>query len=696
MTQTVQLDAENPFANPSSLPFQLPPFGEVREEHFLPAFEAGMAQQLAEVQAITANPEPATFANTVEALERSGQLLERTAAVFFTLSSGDATPGIDKIEAEIGPRLTAHEDSITLNRALFARIQSVYDTREQAGLTDEQTFLVEKLHRNSSLAGAGLDDASSARLRELNGRLSELEVQFDQKLQADSNALALVVDSAEELAGLDESAISAASAAAEARGLTGKYLISLVLFTGHPLLSTLTNRETRRKLFEASSARGSRGGDHDTRATALEMVRVRAERARLLGFENHAEAAAAKSTAGSASAIRARLEQLSTPAAANARREQDVLQATIDAEQAAAGEPSFALEPWDWAFYTEKVRARDYAVDTSQMRPFFEAKAVLENGVFYAANRLFGVTFTERPELRGHHADAVVYEVGNEDGTEVGLFSLDLYTRDSKRGGAWMNSVIQQNRLLGEPTVVLNTLNVPKPAEGSPTLLTFDEVETLFHEFGHALHGLFALVGYPSLGGTNVPRDFVEFPSQVNEMWMLWPEVLRNYAKHHETGEQLSEELVERLLDSASFNEGFGTSEYLAASVIDLEWHSLSPEEAAGVTDVEAFEQAVLRRYGLDLPAVPPRYTLPYFQHIFAGGYSAGYYGYIWSEVLDAATVDWFAEQAELDGGLRAAGERFRRSILEPGGSREAMSLVSDLLGGPAPIEPLLKRRGLQ
>lgn len=465
-----------------------------------------------------------------------------------------------------------------------------------------------------------------------------------------------------------------------------------MLFTGHPLLSTLTNRETRRKLFEASSARGSRGGDHDTRATALEMVRVRAERAQLLGFENHAEAAAAKSTAGSAAAIRARLEQLSTPAAANARREQEVLQATIDAEQAAIGEPSFALEPWDWAFYTEKVRARDYAVDTSQMRPFFEAKAVLENGVFYAANRLFGVTFTGRPELRGHHADAVVYEVSNEDGTEVGLFSLDLYTRDSKRGGAWMNSVIQQNRLLGEPTVVLNTLNVPKPAEGSPTLLTFDEVETLFHEFGHALHGLFALVGYPSLGGTNVPRDFVEFPSQVNEMWMLWPEVLRNYARHHETGEQLSEELVERLLDSASFDEGFGTSEYLAASVIDLEWHSLSPEAAAEVTDVEAFEQEVLRRYGLDLPAVPPRYTLPYFQHIFAGGYSAGYYGYIWSEVLDAATVDWFAEQPD----LREAGEQFRRKILEPGGSRDALGLVSDLLGGPAPIEPLLKRRGLQ
>ncbi len=353
MTQTVQLDAENPFATPSALPYQLPPFGEVREEHFLPAFEAGMAEQLAEVDAIVANPEPATFSNTVEALERSGQLLERTVAVFFTLSSGDATPGIDKIEAEIGPRLTAHEDSITLNRQLFARIQSVFDGPEQAGLTDEQRFLVEKLHRNSSLAGAGLDDASSARLRELNGRLSELEVQFDQKLQADSNALALVVDSAEELAGLDEGAIASASAAAEARGLSGKYLISLVLFTGHPLLSTLTNRETRRKLFEASSARGSRGGDHDTRATALEMVRVRAERAQLLGFENHAEAAAAKSTAGSAAAIRARLEQLSTPAAANARREQEVLQATIDAEQAAIGEPSFALEPWDWAIYTE-------------------------------------------------------------------------------------------------------------------------------------------------------------------------------------------------------------------------------------------------------------------------------------------------------------------------------------------------------
>jgi peptidyl-dipeptidase Dcp len=433
----------------------------------------------------------------------------------------------------------------------------------------------------------------------------------------------------------------------------------------------------------ASRARGSRGGEHDNREVLLEIVRLRARRAALLGFPTHAAVVTADETAGSPEAVAGMLRPLATSAAKNAREEQ----AELDAMN-----PGEVLESWDWAFFTEKVRQAKYEVDTAALRPWFEAERVLQDGVFFAATRLYGVTFTERPDLVAYHPDARVFEVTDEDGTGVGLYILDLYTRDSKRGGAWMNSLISQSELLQHPVVVVNNLNVPKPAAGAPTLLTFDEVSTFFHEFGHALHGLFARVTYPKLAGTNVYRDFVEFPSQVNEMWMLWPEVLANYAKHHETGEPIDQGIVDRIRASETFNEGFATSEYLAAALLDQAWHTLSPDDAAAVEDVAAFEAAALADAGLDNPAVPTRYSSTYFAHVFSGGYDAGYYSYIWSEVLDADTVQWFTE----NGGLtRENGDRFRRLLLGVGGSKDPLDAYREFRGRDAEIAPLLARRGL-
>jgi len=692
-TTIAALPADNPFAAPSDLPYGLPRFADIREEHFRPAFEAGMAQHLAEVEAIASDPAPATFENTIEALERAGQLLHRVSTVFFERSSTDSNDFTDELEAEMSPRLTAHYDAITLDGRLFARIDAVAASlAERADLSDEARYLVERTRTDAILAGAALDEAGKTRLRELNTRLSELQTAFQRNLLADTTELALVVDDAAELEGLSEGEIAAAAADAAAQGLEGRYRIPLTLFTGHPKLASLANRETRRRLLEASLARGSRDNANDNRPVVLEMARLRAERAELLGFPNHSALIAADSTAGSPEAIAARLAELSAPAARNARAEAARLQALIDEQAAEHGEEPFPLEAWDWHFYTEQIRSRDYDLDTARLRPYFEAERVLRDGVFAAATGLYGIRFEERPDLVGHSDGTRVFEVLDEAGEPVGLYCLDLYARDSKRGGAWMMSFQQQNELLGEETVVINVLNVPRPAEGEPTLLTLDEVETLFHEFGHALHGLFAHVTYPSLAGTNVFRDFVEFPSQVNEMWMLHPDVLPGYARHHETGEALDPAVIDRLQSSAAFNEGFSTAEYLAASVLDQAWHTLSAEEARAVTDVAAFEAKALADAGLDLPAVPTRYSTTYFQHVFAGGYSAGYYGYIWSEVLDADTVEWFREH----GGLRREnGQRFRERLLGVGGSKDPLEAYRDFRGRDAEIGPLLERRGL-
>jgi peptidyl-dipeptidase Dcp len=671
----------NPFFAPSTLPYQLPPFAEIEDEHYLPAFEKGFQEQLAEVSSITRRRDMPTFENTMVPLERSGQTLLRVARVFYNKSSSDSNDFTNELEEKIAPLMAAHEDAIRLDSQLYWRITTLHDQLDSLELTPEQRYLVERYHTEMTLAGAGLDDDQKERLKDYNQRLSTLTTRFEKNLLADTNDLAVVVDDPAELEGLGAGEISAAAEAAKERGLDGKYLVTLVLPTGHPYLSDLNRRDVRERIMAASRARGIRGGEHDNRELVLEIAKLRAERARLLGFDTHAGYVTADETAKTPEAVADMLGRLAPPAARNARAEQKDLEEI-------AGHP---IEPWDWAYYTEKVRSAKYDVDTAAMRPYFEAERVLQDGVFFAATKLYGITFAERPDLTAYHPDARVFEVKNEDGSPVGLFVYDLYTRDSKRGGAWMNELVGQNDLLDQPVVVVNNHNVPKPAAGEPTLLTYDEVNTLFHEFGHALHGLFARVTYPKFTGTSVFRDFVEFPSQVNEMWMLWPEVLANYAVHHETGEPMPQELVDKLHASEQFNEGFQTSEYLAAALLDQAWHSITADDE--VTDVAAFEAAALAAVGLDNPAVPTRYSSTYFAHTFAGGYDAGYYSYIWSEVLDADTVEWFKE----NGGLtRANGDRFREKLLGVGGRMDALEAYRDFRGRPAVIEPLLKRRGLE
>ena len=670
----------NPFFEPSTLPYGMPPFADIRDEHYRPAFEKGMKEQLDEVRRITMRRDMPTFENTMIPLEKSGQTLERVATVFFTKASADSNDYTNQLEEEIAPLLADHADAIRLDSQLYWRIKTLYDTLDESGLDPESRYLVERYHTEYTIAGAGLNDAEKAKLRDYNQRLSTLTTRFEKNLLADTNDLAVVIDDVAELEGLEPGEISAAAEAAKERGLEGKYLVTLVLPTGHPFLSSLTRPDVRERIMLASRERGSRGGDWDNRDLVLEITRLRAERARLLGFPSHAAWVIADETAKTPEAVATMLGRLAVPAAKNAREEQADLEAQ-------AGNTVTAS---DWAFYSEKVRQAKYDVDEVAMRPYFEAERVLQDGVFFAATRLYGITFTEREDIVAYHPDVRVFEVHNDDGSPVGLYTLDLYTRDSKRGGAWMNSLISQSELLDHPVVVTNNLNVPKPAVGEPTLLTYDEVSTFFHEFGHALHGLFARVKYPKFSGTNTYRDFVEFPSQVNEMWMLWPEVLANYAKHHETGEPMPAEFVEKIQASAAFNEGFQTSEYLAAALLDQAWHTLTADDS--VDDVGTFEQQALADAGLDNPAVPTRYSSTYFAHTFSGGYDAGYYSYIWSEVLDADTVEWFKE----NGGLtRENGDRFRSRLLGVGGSKDPLEAYRDFRGRDAEIQPLLDRRGL-
>ncbi|AYG05138.1 M3 family metallopeptidase [Gryllotalpicola protaetiae] len=677
-------DASNPLLSPSTLEYRLPPFAFIADEHYEPAFEAAFAEHLAEIEQITANPDAPTFENTLVALERAGRTLRRVAAVFYNKSSADSTDATNALDERLAPRMAAHEDAINLNAALYARIRAVRDGLDaRDDLTAESRYLVERYFTDLTLAGAGLDEEAKAQLSQLNQRISGLQAKFEKQLLADTNELAVVFDDATELDGLGDGELSAAAEAAKERGLEGKYLVTLVLPTGHPWLSSLSRTDVRHRIMTASRSRGAREGANDNRPLVLELVSLRAQRARLLGFASHADFVTAGQTAGSAANVAEMLGTLAPAAGRNARREHASLEAT-------AGSPVGAA---DWDYWTEKVRVAEYDVDTTALRPYFEAERVLHDGVFFAATKLYGITFAERADLAGYHPDVRVFEVFDEDGSKLGLFLYDLYTRDSKRGGAWMNSLVDQSELLDEPTtVVVNNHNVPKPAAGEPTLLTFDEVHTLFHEFGHALHGLFGHSVYPRFSGTSVHRDFVEFPSQVNEMWMLWPEVLANYAKHHETGEPIPQDIVDRITASETFNEGFSTSEYLGAALLDQAWHVLSPEQAEAVTDVAAFEASALAAVGLDFAPVPPRYQSSYFAHTFSGGYDAQYYSYIWSEVLDADTVEWFKE----NGGLtRENGSRFRARLLGVGGTKDPIEAYVDFRGRRAELAPLLKRRGL-
>jgi len=677
--------SSNPFFVVSTLDYELPDFKTINDGHYLEAFYQGTKEQLAEVEAIIASGEP-TFENTIVALEKSGRTLTRMLLVFYNKSSSDTSDALDAIEEEIAPKLSAHQDAITLNPALFSRIKSLYDNQGSLSLNSEDSWLLQKYYRDFVYAGAHLTQDQREELTKINERLSFLETQFSKNLLADKNDSALIVDSKEELAGLSDGEIQAAADAATARGLEGKYLLGMVNFTGNPMLDSLEVRKTRERVMKASLLRGNRDNEFDTKAIIVEMAKLRAVRAKLFGKNNHAEYIIAEQTAGSVENVHAMLRKIAPAALRNARAEGAEIQAMIRE----SGE-SFELASWDWDFYTEKVRKAKHNIDSSAMRPYFELERVLHDGVFFAATKLFGITFKERPDLTTYHSEARAFEVFNEDGSKLGLFIGDFYTRDSKRGGAWMNNLVDQNFLLGQLPVVCNNLNIPKPAAGQPTLLTYDEIVTLFHEFGHALHGLLSSVTYPRVSGTSVQRDFVEFPSQVNEMWILWPEVVSNYAKHHETGEQLPQELIDRLKSASTFNEGHATTSYLAAAILDLAWHSL--EVGQDVTDVIAFESQAIKDYGLDYHAVPTRYRSTYFSHIFGGGYSAGYYGYIWSEVLDAESVDWFKE----NGGLtRNNGDHFRAELLSRGGSIDSMQMFKNFRGREATITPLLKRRGLE
>ena len=675
---------ENPFALRSTLEYEMPDFSRINDESYLPAFYAGCAEQLHEVHEIIKQAE-VTFENTIVAMERSGQMLMRVLTVFYNKSSSDTTDRLDEIEEELAPKLSAHEDAIRLNQALFTRIKELYSNRDSLELNNEDAWLLERYYMDFTHAGAHLTDSQREELTNLNEELSKLETQFGKNLLTDTNDLGVVVEDVSELDGLSENEITACAAAAKARGLEGKWLVGMVNFTGHPLLASMKNRALRERVMNNSLLKGARSNDNDNRPVILQLIKLRAKRAELFGVKTHAEHVLQDRNAQNPENVHKMLKQIAPAAVRNAKLEGADLQKAIDASA-----ENYSLESWDWDIYTEAVRLEKYNLDTSAMRPYFELERVLQDGVFFSANKLFGISFKERKDIVTYHPDARAFEVFNEDGSKLALFIGDFYTRDSKRGGAWMNNLVDQNHLLGQLPVVVNNLNVPKPPAGQPTLLTYDEITTLFHEFGHTLHGILSDVKYPRFSGTNVERDFVEFPSQVNEMWLTWPEVLDNYAIHYETGEKIPQEWVDNLKGSSAFNEGHATTSYLAAAILDLAWHSLDAD--AIVSDVEEFEAKAIEAYGLNYSPVPTRYRSTYFSHIFAGGYSAGYYGYIWSEVLDADTVDWFKE----NGGLtRANGDHFRKTLLSRGGSINSMQMFRNFRGRDATIEPLLKRRGL-
>ncbi|WP_156044005.1 M3 family metallopeptidase [Cellulomonas sp. HZM] len=677
------LAADNPFANPSALPYGLPDYTRIREEHYAPAILAGMAEQRAQVEAIATDGSPATVENVLVALERSGRLLHRAVVAFYNQAGACSTPGLEAIEEELAPLFSAHHDAIHQDARLFARVTAI----PTEALEPDTAWLLHRTRTAFERSGVALPADEQATLRDLNARITSLETAFGRELLAAQNDAAVLVTDEAELAGVPADARAAAARAATERGHDGAWLLELQLPTQQSVLAQATDRELRERVLRASTTRGLQG-EHDTRAILLELVRLRAERARLLGYEHHAAYVAADATARSSDAVSDMLARLAPAAVANARREAADLTEALRRDV-----PDATLEPWDWAFYAQRVRAQRRSLDDAALRPYLELDRVLTQGVFRAATELYGLTFAERHDLVGYHPDVRVFEVFDADGRGLGLFLGDFWTREQKRGGAWMNNLVDQSRLLDEPPVVVNNLNVPKPADGEPTLLTWDNVITLFHEFGHALHGLLSDVRYPSQSGTEVPRDFVEYPSQVNEMWAWDPTIVRSYAVHHVTGEPIPAEWVETLLAARQDGEGFATTEYLAAALLDQAWYRLAPDEVpTDPADVEPFEAAALEAAGVAFAPVPPRYRSSYFNHVFGSGYSAGYYSYIWSEVLDADTVEWFHE----NGGLRREnGDAFRARLLSCGGSVDPMDSFRDLRGRDPQIGPLLERRGL-
>jgi len=682
---TVSME-QNPFYTESSLYMKYPEFDKIKNKHYTPAFEKGMAGHMAEIDAIAERADSPTLENTIIAMEKSGALLDRVATVFFALTSANTNDEMEKIRSEMAPKLSAHSDQILLNGILFHRVKTIYEQRDQLGLDAESKRLVEKYYTDFIRSGANLSSEEKESLKKINGEMAVLQTTFSQNVLKEVNALAVVVDSKDELDGLSDAAIEAAANEAKSRELDGKYVLTLRNTSGQPPMASLTNRALRERIHKTSLSRGSRGSDFDNRDILANVIKLRAEKAQLMGYDNHAAYSLENQTAQTPKAVNERLSSLAPKAVANANKEATDLQKMIDAEDG-----SFKLASWDWDFYTEKVRADRYNFDASQLKPYFEMDNVLQNGVFYAATQLFGITFKERFDLPVYQEDVRVFEVFNEDGSVLALFIFDGYARSSKRGGAWMNAYVGQSKLKGNKPVIANHLNVVKPPKGEPTLMSFDEVITTFHEFGHALHGMFSDVNYPYFAGTSVPRDFVEYPSQVNEMWAIWPEVLKNYAVHHETGKPMPKELLDKVLATQKFNQGFATTEYLAASLLDQALHQLSPDQVPTGEEIIAFEADALKTAGVAMDVIPPRYRSTYFSHII-GGYSAGYYSYIWSEVLDADTVEWFKE----NGGLkRENGDHFRKTLLSRGGSKDALKIFKDFRGAEPNIQPLLDRRGL-
>lgn len=676
---------DNPFFSESTLPFQAPDFHSIQEDDYLPAFEEGMRRHAMEVDSIANNPEPPTFENTIEALEKSGEILRRVQRVFFNMTSAHTSGELQRIQAEMAPKLSSHWDDILLNRKLFERIGQLYNRRGSLGLDEADLKLLEDNWRDFVRAGARLSEEDQQRMRHINERLSSLTTEFQEKLLEMTRERAVLVQNEEELAGLSPDRIAASALAARQRGEEG-WLLNLTNTTRQPVLASLENRELRRRVWEASAWRGrGENGGVDTRPLVLEMVRLRAEKASLLGYPDWASYILERQTAEQPEAALEMMTGLLPAVRQNMEREAEEIRRLLRED----GHEQ--LMPWDWEFYAEKVRKEKYEVDEEEVRPWFELDRVLREGVFYTLNRLYGISFEERDDLPVYHPDVRVFTVKEADGENLGLLYVDLFERDSKRGGAWMSSFVSQSRLLEREPVVLIVLNIPPPAEGDPVLVPFDHVTTLFHEIGHAVHGLFSDVKWPSQSGTAVPRDFVEFPSTFMEDWAIHPEVISRYALHHETGESIPSGLLERLIRARTFNQGFDTQEYLAAALIDMEWHTLPPDRIPD--DVEAFEESVLQKYGLDVEAVPPRYYSTFFSHLFAGGYSASYYAYIWSEVLAA---DAFAFMNEEGGLTRENGDRLRNAILSRGGSRDARSLWLDYRGREPDPDHLLRRRGLE
>jgi len=676
---------DNPLLTESSLPYHIPPFDKIKDEHFEPAIEAGMREELKEVEGVANDSEKPTFDNTIVALEHTGRLLDRAERTFSNLNACNTNPTLQKIETEIAPQLSAHRDAIHLNGKLFARIQELYDNRDNLGLDPESAYLLERYYKDFVRAGAKLSDTDKEKLKKINTELATLQTQFEQNVLKEKNASSVVIDRKEDLAGLSDNQMASVTAAAKAEHKDGKFVIQLQNTTGQPLLGSLQNRQLRERIMQTSLARNSHGGEFDTRNIVTRTAQLRAEKAKLLGYANWAAYQLEDQTAHDVPTVNKLLSDLAPPAVANAKREATDMQKIVDQEKG-----GFQIASWDWPFYSEKVRKARYAFDESELRPYYELNHVILDGVFFAAGKLYGLTFKERHDIPVYQPDVRVFEVYDRDGKPLALFLGDYYARPSKRGGAWMNAYVQQSDLFGTKPVVANHLNIPKPPPGEPTLLTHDEVRTAFHEFGHALHGMFSNVKYPRFSGTSVPRDFVEYPSQVNEMWATWPEVLKNYAKHYKTGEPIPQALLDKVIAAEKFNQGYKTTEYLSASLLDQAWHQLNPSDVP--QDAVAFEAEALHKAGVDFSPVPPRYRSFYFSHAFAGGYSAGYYSYLWSEVLDADTVEWFKEH----GGLkRENGDRFRAMLLSRGGSADALGLFKNFVGRDPYIEPLLKRRGL-